>query len=72
MPARNSGRTFIGATSMFAVRANWPMSRLAETPTPALNEASAISAYRDSRALGEVLGIYCVTRCSGFELTWAV
>ena len=56
MPARNSGISFIWSASLFAWLSNWPMLRFAETQTPALNEARAISACCDSRSLGIVVG----------------
>ena len=71
MPARNSGISFIWSGSLLAWLSNWPMVRFAETQTPALNDASAISACCDSRSFGIVVGMYCVTRCSAFEFTWA-
>jgi len=50
---------------------NWPMVRFAETHTPALNDASAISTCCDIRSFGLFAGMYGVTRPSDFELSCA-
>ncbi len=63
--------SFIWSGSLLAWLSNWPMSRFAETQTPALNDARAISACCAKRSLGIVAGMYGVTRCSALELTWA-
>src|SRR5204862_100561 len=68
---RNSGISFIWSGSLLAWLSNWPMVRLADTHTPALNDASAISACCSSRPFGTFLGMYCVTRSRAFELAWA-
>jgi len=47
------------------------MVRFADTHTPALNDASAISACCDSRSRGTFAGMYCVTRSSAFEFACA-
>ena len=63
--------SFIWSGSLFAWLSNCPMVRFAETQTPALKEARAISACCDIRSLGIVVGMYWVTRWSAFELTCA-
>jgi hypothetical protein len=47
------------------------MLRFAETQTPALKEASAISTCCDIRSLGVFEGMYGVMRCSACEFIWA-